>query len=72
LSIDSYILNVKGISYKTEWLDLPDITDAVMKLDVEPSTLCGDVPVYTVSTNYDQNTRHAVTDSQAIAYYLDE
>jgi glutathione S-transferase len=72
LSANSYILNMKGIPYKTEWVDYPDLADTLKKLGVGPTTVYGGVPFYTVPTIYDPNTKRAITDSQAIALYLDE
>jgi glutathione S-transferase len=72
LSAVSYILNMKGIPYKTEWVDYPNIADALKKLALGPSSVYGDVPFYTVPAIYDPNTKRALTDSWAIAAYLDE
>jgi glutathione S-transferase len=64
---------MKGIPYRTEWVEYPDIADTLKKLGAEPSSMVnGDTPVYTVPTIYDPNTHRVVTDSTAIAYYLDE
>jgi glutathione S-transferase len=68
----SYVLNLKGIAYKTVWLDYPDIEPELKKLGVEPSTFYVHKKHYTVPTVYDPNTKRAVTDSQPIAWYLDE
>ncbi|KAI0036234.1 hypothetical protein K488DRAFT_82343 [Vararia minispora EC-137] len=62
-------LNIKGIPYKTVWLDFVELKPTLSKLDLEP--VLGPVP-YTVPTIYDPNTKKAIMDSQAINRYLEE
>lgn len=66
-----YVLNMKNIAHRTVWLEYPDIAGALTQLGAEPSTKYNGVPTYTVPTITDPNTGRVVTDSQAIAEYLD-
>nr|4LMV_A Chain A, Glutathione transferase [Phanerodontia chrysosporium]4LMV_B Chain B, Glutathione transferase [Phanerodontia chrysosporium]4LMV_C Chain C, Glutathione transferase [Phanerodontia chrysosporium]4LMV_D Chain D, Glutathione transferase [Phanerodontia chrysosporium]4LMV_E Chain E, Glutathione transferase [Phanerodontia chrysosporium]4LMV_F Chain F, Glutathione transferase [Phanerodontia chrysosporium] len=68
-----YALNIKGIKYKTEWVEYPDIEDVVKKLGGKPT---GKKPDgrdhYTVPVIYDPNTKTVVEDGIKIAKYLDD
>ena len=63
---------MKGIPYRTVWVDCTDIEALCKKLGVSPTTTrpSGD-PCYTLPTIYDPNTKRAVTDSAAIVRYLE-
>jgi len=63
-----YALNIKGLEHKTTWIGLTEIAGQMQKLGV-PQTEGGR---YTVPTIVDPATGRAVTDSIAIAEYLDE
>ena len=68
-----YILNYKGLAYKTVWIEFPDIEEELKKLKVPPTTVRSNgQQVYTVPTIYDPATRRAITDSLSIAQYLEE
>jgi hypothetical protein len=72
-------LNFKGLPFKTEWLEYPDIKPTLIKLGVAPSsTLPDGSPFYTLPVISDPNKVTAdgkptiVGDSQVIAEYLDK
>ncbi|KAI0317449.1 hypothetical protein OF83DRAFT_1058663 [Amylostereum chailletii] len=67
-----YALNIKGIPYKTVWLDYAEIKETIKALGAEPSgTSRSGEPRYTVPTIYDPSTKRTVTDSYKILDYLD-
>jgi glutathione S-transferase len=69
----SYVLNIKGLPYKTVWLEYPDTENELKKLGVAPTTVRSNgKQVYTVPTIYDPATKRAITDSEPIARYLEE
>jgi len=67
-----YTLNYKGLPYKTEWVEYPDIEALCKRLGAPPT---GKKPdgrdQYTLPVIYDPSTKKAVADSLAIAKYLD-
>jgi hypothetical protein len=66
-------LNYKRIPYKTVWVGLADVQTASKKIGSTPTTTYADgTPRYTLPTIYDPNTDRVVTDSVAIAQYLDK
>ncbi|KAI0036237.1 hypothetical protein K488DRAFT_67848 [Vararia minispora EC-137] len=67
-----YVLNMKGIPYKTRWIEYPDIADEMKRIGGEPGAVYGGIPFYTVPTIYDPNTKTVVTNSDKIAAYLDK
>lgn len=68
-----YALNYKGLKYKTEWVEYPDIAGVVQKLGGKPTEKTPDGrDHYTLPVIYDPNTKKVVEDSAAIAKYLDE
>ncbi|KAI0766382.1 hypothetical protein BD413DRAFT_636143 [Trametes elegans] len=67
-----YSLNVKGIPYKTVWVEYPDIESVLRKIGAAPSAKNDDgSPLYTLPAILDPNTGTALTESAAIARYLD-
>ncbi|KAI0312021.1 hypothetical protein OF83DRAFT_1166126 [Amylostereum chailletii] len=67
-----YALNIKGIPYKTVWLDYAEIGTAIKAIGAEPSgILPSGEPHYTVPTIYDPSTERIVTDSYEIIDYLE-
>lgn len=66
----SYALNIKGIPYKTEWLSFTEVEPKMKELGILPNS--GYLMHYTVPTIYDPNTKRVVTESFAIAKYLEE
>lgn len=68
---DSIALNYKGIPYRTEWVEAPDIQASLESLGVEPNPPSAYAP-YTLPAIYDPRTRTSVMDSAKIAAYLDK
>ena len=67
-----YTLNIKGIPYKTIWVEFPDVKALCQKIGAAPTLPLPDgTMMYTLPTIYDPNTKTAVSDSAAIARYLD-
>ncbi|TBU62354.1 hypothetical protein BD310DRAFT_919227 [Dichomitus squalens] len=68
-----YTLNIKGLPYKTVWVEYPDIKPLCLKIGAPAAEKLPDgSPLYTLPVIYDPNTRTPVADSAAIARYLDE
>ncbi|RDX53698.1 hypothetical protein OH76DRAFT_1398810 [Lentinus brumalis] len=68
-----YSLNIKGLPYRTVWVEYPDIEALYKKLGVDaPSTGPTGAPYYCLPLIYDRNTKVHVSDSAAIARYLDK
>ncbi|KAI0722272.1 hypothetical protein C8T65DRAFT_136137 [Cerioporus squamosus] len=67
-----YCLNIKGLPYRTVWVEYPDIAALYKKLGVEP-TESGPTgaPYCSLPLIYDPNTNTHVHDSASIARYLD-
>jgi glutathione S-transferase len=64
-------LNIKGIPYKTVWIEFPDIEAESKKIGAAPTGERGGRPLYTIPFIYDPATRTAVSDSQQIVAYLE-
>ncbi|KDR83248.1 hypothetical protein GALMADRAFT_89092 [Galerina marginata CBS 339.88] len=68
-----YALNFKGIPYKTEWVEYPDIEPVAKKLGIPPTTKKLDgSPHYTLPAIYDPSTKTYVSDSRLIVEYLEK
>ncbi|EIW58149.1 uncharacterized protein TRAVEDRAFT_124779 [Trametes versicolor FP-101664 SS1] len=68
-----YTLNVKGIPYKTIWVEYPDIEAAMHKIGALPTSRRPDgTPLYTLPAIYDPNTETVLSESAAIARHLDK
>ncbi|TFY51248.1 hypothetical protein EVJ58_g10669 [Rhodofomes roseus] len=71
-----FALNYKGIPYRTQWVEYPDIAPLLSALGVKPnpSSSSGPIPVpaYTLPAIYDPRTQRTIMDSYQIAIYLDE
>ncbi|KAF7799707.1 hypothetical protein EIP86_010949 [Pleurotus ostreatoroseus] len=68
-----YALNFKGLPYKTEWVEGPDIEPLCLKIGAAPTSKKPDGrPLYTLPVIYDPSTKRAVSESAAITKYLDE
>lgn len=66
-------LNIKGIPYKTVWVEYPDIEALCKKIGATAVEKKPDgSPLYTLPVIYDPNTTSVVVDSTAIARYLDK
>ena len=65
-------MNIKSLPYKTVWVEYPDIAPLAKKLGATPTSTTADgAPHYTLPMIYDPNTTTTVTESAAIARYLD-
>jgi len=65
-------LAFKGLPYKTVWIEYPDIAAHCQKIGAKPTGTNDDgTPVYTLPVIRDPNTDAVVSDSYAIAEYLD-
>jgi len=66
-------LNLKGLSYRTEWIDMPDIAAVRTKLGV-PANRCfpDGTPFHTLPVLQDLSTGTLLGDSFEIALYLDK
>jgi len=68
-----YGLNMKRLPYKTQWVESPDIEPLAIRLGGAPNGTKPDgSALYTLPMISDPNTGKVVTDSFAIASYLDE
>ncbi|KAF8192175.1 hypothetical protein BJ912DRAFT_278995 [Pholiota molesta] len=68
-----YCLNLKGIPYKTEWIEYPDIAEHFQTLGIAPTSMKKDgvTPYYTLPAIYDPSTNLYISDSSKIAEYLE-
>ena len=67
------VFNYKGISHRTEWVEIPDIEPLSKKLGINPTGRKKDgSPYYTLPAIYDPATGAAIADSFAIAEYLED
>ncbi|KAF9479948.1 hypothetical protein BDN70DRAFT_878247 [Pholiota conissans] len=68
-----YALNFKGIPYKTEWIEYPDIEAFCKKLGIAHTSLKADGrPHYTLPAIHDPRTGVYLSDSLLIAEYLEK
>ena len=66
-------LNYKGIPYKVEWVEYPDIEAVCKKIGAKPTSKKSDgTDLYTLPVISDSSTGAVISDSSAIAKYLDE
>jgi len=69
----TYTLNLKGIPYKTEWVEYPDIEPICKKLGIAPTYKNADgSDRYTIPAIHDPSTGVYISDSVLIAEYLDK
>lgn len=67
-----YSLNFKGIPYKTEWVEYPDIKALYQKIGAKPTTTKADgSPYYSLPLIHDDSIGAVVSESALIAQYLD-
>ncbi|KAI0347640.1 hypothetical protein BDW22DRAFT_6305 [Trametopsis cervina] len=67
------VLNYKGIPYRTEWIEFPDIEPLAKSLGVSAtSKKPNGEPLYTLPMILDPSTGKVVVDSLPITLYLDE
>ncbi|OCH88479.1 hypothetical protein OBBRIDRAFT_758180 [Obba rivulosa] len=68
-----YTLNYKGIPYKTVWVEYPDIAGLCKEIGAAPTSYEPDgTPSYTLPVIKDPSTGAVISDSAAIARYLDK
>ncbi|KAH9855212.1 hypothetical protein C2E23DRAFT_857914 [Lenzites betulinus] len=68
-----YALNIKGIKYRTVWVELHSIEAMMRKIGAPATGVNPDgSPYYSLPTIYDPSTKKAVTDSATIVRYLDK
>jgi glutathione S-transferase len=70
LTLIRFVLNYKKLPYKTVYLEFPDIEPEFKKLGIPPSGAPGHPP-YTCPSIIDHSNNTPMTDSYAIAEYLD-
>ena len=67
------VLNYKGIPYRTEWVEYPDIEAVSKKLGIKPTGRKRDgSPLYTLPAIHDPSTGVYIADSFVIADYLEK
>ena len=72
-SLPRYALNFKGIPYKTEWVDYPDIEPLCKNLGIPPTSKNADgSDRYTLPAIHDPSTGVYISDSMLIAEYLEK
>jgi glutathione S-transferase len=70
---DRYALNYKGVLYKTEWVELTQVTSVRQKLDCPAVRLHRDgSPFYTLPVLRDPSTGKVIGDTFDIAVYIDK
>ncbi|SJK98883.1 uncharacterized protein ARMOST_02157 [Armillaria ostoyae] len=69
-----YCLNLKNLAYQTVYVEIPDVEALAKKIGAAPTTLWPDgvSPKYTIPIIQDHSTGAVVSDSPAIAAYLDK
>jgi glutathione S-transferase len=67
-----FILNMKGLPYKTVWVEYPDIADLYTKLGARNEEVRNGKPFYGLPVIYDPATDIVIPESRKIAQYLDE
>ncbi|KAH9480850.1 hypothetical protein JR316_0007452 [Psilocybe cubensis] len=68
-----YCLNLKGLKYKSQYVEFPEIAPLYKKLGVPaPDTNSDGSPHYTLPMIYDPSTNKYIPDSTDIAIYLDK
>lgn len=65
-------LNYKGLPYKTEWVDFPDIRALYDKVGAKPHPGFTGEPYYSLPLIVDDTTGAVIGESLAIAKYLDD
>ncbi|KAJ7159108.1 hypothetical protein C8R43DRAFT_994922 [Mycena crocata] len=67
-----YTLNFKGLAFKTEWVEYPDIAALYTSIGAKPVEMRADgTPYYSLPIIHDPNTGAVVSESALIADYLD-
>ncbi|KDQ50476.1 hypothetical protein JAAARDRAFT_141893 [Jaapia argillacea MUCL 33604] len=66
-----FSLHYKGLPFKTVWVEYPDVATVCKEIGAEP-TQTEPSPFYTLPVIHDPSTNKTISDSFAIAEYLDE
>lgn len=66
-----YALNIKGLTYKTVWVEFPDIEAVAKQINAKALYERDGKPLYTLPMLFDHTTGTAITDSWNIVRYLD-
>lgn len=69
---DRYALNFKGLPFKTEWTEYPDIANLAKLLGAKPTGTKFGQPWYTLPIIHDDTTGVVLSESIHIAEYLDQ
>jgi glutathione S-transferase len=70
--VTRYSLNYKDLPYKVEWIEMADIEALCKRIGAKPTTVKSDgSPLYTLPVIHDPTTDTVVSESAAIAEYLD-
>lgn len=68
-----FVLNYKGLAYKTEWIEYPDIKPLCLKIGAKPTGKKPQgEPYYSLPVIYDPSTKTVVSDSWDIVQYLEK
>ncbi|KAK0220534.1 hypothetical protein IW262DRAFT_1385234 [Armillaria fumosa] len=68
-----YCLNLKNLPYQTVYVEIPDVEALAKKIGAEPTSMRPDgSPKYTIPIIQDHSTGAVISDSPAIAAYLDK
>ncbi|KAI0055990.1 hypothetical protein BV25DRAFT_1995862 [Artomyces pyxidatus] len=67
-----YVLHIKGLAYRTVWLEYPDIKQAMKGLGAQPTGTRDGAPLYTLPVIHDPATGAVVAESLQICKYLEE
>lgn len=67
---DRFVLNIKGLPYKTVWVEYPDIKALCEKIGATPTNSAS--AQYTLPNIHDPSTNTTISDSLSIARYLDD
>ncbi|KAL4070437.1 hypothetical protein J3A83DRAFT_4129717 [Scleroderma citrinum] len=66
-----FVLGYKGLPFKTEWIEYPDIAPRMKEIGATPNKRPDGSDIYTLPVISDPNTGAVVTDSWDIAVYLE-
>lgn len=64
-------LNIKGLPYKTVWVEYPDIEPLCKKIGAKPTEVVAGVPRYTLPVIHDPTHNAVIANSIDIARYLE-
>ncbi|KAI0687854.1 glutathione transferase GTE1 [Cytidiella melzeri] len=68
-----FALNIKGLAYRTEWVEYPDIKGLYKKLNLPPASILKDGSEYTcLPVIHDPSTNKTMCESFDIVRYLDK